>query len=507
MGKNKYTELDKLFQSKLKSGQVENGAWNNPTDDAFMSAMRNIQPQEQAPKKEKIVWWPYLFLLFIPVFFFGIWNADRVSDLKSEIDVMQQTNHAQLDKATSEKLELENTTINNNNNVIELASNPVVNESDAKPVSKKPTTNKKTSKLVTNNNKFTTRQNVASKNIVPTSVNVTSGSDGGSIQNNGGQVSNASLGTNSFGAPIVGLQKNITDKLNTLDRLNLIQEFDDDFGVVSINDVSTYDSSHKYGSKPSLAAYAFVDLNLNSMRMQGAEVGAFTLTGYDKSYLGYNVGVGMLQNINKRWDVNYSLSYKHVKNQSKYTNQFMYEKDKMTTDINGELVYDLLAELHTPTGAFTSNQTIALMDGSMDDNVMMDQLADIDLTFDFISLGIQPRFSIINKDQLNVFAQGGLNLNYLIHYCQAIDMEFHYHDQMMMKNNIEVYSMDKLNKFSLAASLGLGLEYNFGEHIFSSFTLGTNRSLNSIKQLSSNADHTRTYIDNLGVSLTAGYRF
>lgn len=103
MGNNKYTELDKLFQSKLNDGIIENGSWKNPTDDAFLSALNNIEPKEKVEKK-RVIWWPYLFLLFIPVVVLGIWNTGQVNDLKSEMnDISAQVSKSNVVSGVIEK--------------------------------------------------------------------------------------------------------------------------------------------------------------------------------------------------------------------------------------------------------------------------------------------------------------------------------------------------------------------------------------------------------------------
>ena len=499
MGNNKYTELDKLFQSKLEGDKVENGEWNNPTDDAFFSAMREIG-QEEKPSKKKIVWWPYLFLLFIPLGILGIWNANQVNELKTEIDEIYVNSNKE--NATSEAIIQEQTiktdskTILSEQNVLENKSLPT-QKFISSPQNNALTESKANAKI--------TNQQKQNNTIYFTSVNANDEIKNNSTPNNGRTASKNALEDSS---PLsLGLGK--LDELSSIDKIG-------QNGVSSKNEKRSLPNANSFAFildkdlspiDKSLAAYAFLDVNLNSLRMTGMEPTSFSLTGYDKSYLGYELGLGLIQKVNKRVAINYSASYKQVKNRSFYENDFMFEEDKLHTDVDGQLIYQLFSELQTPTGAYISSQDLSFEDNSMADKEMMNQNANIELLFNFVSLGVKPRVSLLQKERFNVFAEAGLNLNYLVHYCQSLDMKYYYEDKMMMEDYVDNFSMSELNRFSLATSLGLGLEYNLGEHFFSSFKVGTSRSLNSIKQIAANGDQTRTYIDNLGFSLTAGYRF
>ena len=496
MGKKKFTELDKLFQSKLKDENIENGAWNNPTDDAFISAMKNIEPHE-IDEKKKIVWWPYLILLFIPVLILGIWNAGQMSELKSEIDeINAQVNQAstlpeslinETNNSTEVKTDLstkENVKTTVNEKKLPSTEKPVVKISNASSaVTKKKQVVNNNSNAFTSVNGFDTNRNVVTKFTRDSEFKV----------------------TEADALPLFLFPKDSLKRIAALRRLSNIQNLDyQERNKIRISGLNL--EMFMPEPRPGLAAYAFFDLNLNTIRMSGMEPSSFTLTGYDDSHMGYEFGLGLVQELNRKWSINYTASYRHVTNRSQYESDFMFEEDNLITDVDGELVYQLFSELQTPTGAYINNRDLAFAE-MMDDNVMMNEKADIKLLFNFVSVGAKPRFSLFQNNNFNVFAEAGLNVNYLVHYCQSLDMKFYYENKMMMGNYVDDYSMSKLNRFSFTTSLGLGLEYNLGDRFFSSIRLGSSRSLNSIKQLDVNNDNTRTYIDNLGLSLSAGYRF
>lgn len=496
MGKNKYTELDKLFQSKLKDGNVENGEWNNPTDDAFFSAMNQLQPEVEAEEK-KAVWWPYLFLLFIPILFLTIRNTDQVNELKTDLDnISDFVNQAE----ASSKNDLDAKVIEPKEQSVQEANAPSL-EKENKVSSK---SNSQVQKTNASSSLLSKRAVAKKKNVENnlTSVNV--------FDRSNDLVTNVTRGsytkaTDLEVAPSFPSQKENIESLIALNRDNTIQAFE--IGEREKEEFSDFQLAivPERKDQAPLGAYAFLDLNLNTIRMSGMEPSGFSLTGYDKSYLGYELGLGLIQDINEKWSINYTASYRHVMNKSFYESEFMFDEDNLITTVDGDLIYQLFSEMQTPTGAYVSNENLSFRD-EMDDKTMMDQNADIELIFNFVSVGAKPRYDLIQKNGFKLFAEAGLNINYLVHYCQTVDLKFYHENEMMMGNSEDIFSMNNLNKFSFTSSLGLGLEYNIGDKFFSGLKLGSSRSLNSIKQLSSATDETRTYIDNLGLSLTAGYR-
>lgn len=308
-------------------------------------------------------------------------------------------------------------------------------------------------------------------------------------------------------APIVVSPEDSIKRMDALARLESLQKINfDERSEIKLSGLNFEMFVPEASNAKALAAYAFFDLNLNTIRMSGMEPASFSLTGYDESYLGYEFGLGLIQDISRKWSINYTASYRHVMNKSHYESEFIFEEENLMMDLNGDLEYQLFSQLQTPTGAYINNQDLLFAE-EMEDETMMDHAADIKLIFDFVSVGAKSRFNLFSSEQFMVFAEAGLNVNFLVHFCQSIDSDFYYENKMMMSNHVDDYSMTKLNRLSFTTSLGLRLEYNLGDRFFSALKLGSSRSLNSIKKLDVNNDNTRTYIDNLGLSLAAGYRF
>ena len=505
MGKNSYTELDKLFQSKLKDGNLENGDWNNPTDDAFLAAMSQVKPQEKSKKKTR--WWPLLFLLLIPILLIGVKYTDEVNNLRSELnEIQQQVNDAQASIAKDK-----------NEDANHLQSNDsATKESKVGEDAIQNNSNKATTKTSINVSPKPAAINISTtsskKNFTPkltpsyTSVNESR------INRNQNSVNNSGLDNKTtFNDKVLtaAVNNDKIEKIVDLERLtssfSLITATRPKAKIEGLS-LAAFEPEQKSNFGKNLSAFAFFDLNMNSIRMSGMENTGFTLTGYDESQLGYELGIGVSQNLSKRWGIAYTASYRHFTNKSLYQSEFLYEQEDLITSIDGDLVYQLFTETQTPTGAYITNQDLTFAE-EMDDHTMMDANADIELFFNFVSIGAKPRFSLFQTKGLQVFAEAGLNINYLVHYCQSVDVEFSYEDKMMMHNSGDNYSMDDLNKISFTSSLGLGLEYNLGEHIFSSLKFGTSRSISSITASNNNTNDTRTYLDNLGISVSAGYRF
>ena len=505
MGKNQYTELDKLFQSKLKEGKVESGIWNDPTDDIFLAAMDSVNTPET--KKKKRVFWPFYLFAFLGLLSLGVWNTKKVGELSTTISEIQLQGNQ--NPALSVK----------DGNQVEIAPHLVVDKNvekseDPKKVQtiNKLVQNKKSkSTSSSNNNDEKLRNNpVANTNnqiIPPTYTN-----------NSSNQSKANSPLRNSFTLINTDSNEKSNDLLTTSGKesITMVDHLELTPSVLSLLNIANRDNfilpitaaeTQKTETRNPLAIYAFLDLNLNSMRMSGLEGNDFILRNYDQSYLGYNVGLGALKEINDRYGIAFNLAYRRVKNHSIFENDMLFDHSHMMSGVNGEMMYQLNADVHTPTGTYQFREEISMEDGgSIEDQEMMFQSTDIHQYFNFISLGVQPRINLWSQNNLNLFAEAGLNLNYLMSFCQEIEMKMYHDNHMMMKKDMEDHSMSTINRLSLAGSLGLGLEYQIGDHIFSSFRFGSSRSLNSIRQ-ENNADNVRTFIDNLGVSLTAGYKF
>lgn len=503
MGKNKYTDLDKLFQSKLSEGRIESGEWNDPTDDAFFSAMRKVNSStEQVKEKKKLAWWPFLFLFLIPLSLLVIWNANEVNGLKTEIKDIQQKESVYENS--------QNTTIALSNNINQTSQGlPIEAEGQVKIRDNK---NKSTESIqaksgINDDNKLVNSSRDHGKRVQKPLFT--------SVNNSITSKQALPIGPITVGFGKENIEKEIRSVSGDLDKRikqlapTLINRFD---GLLIYNRAPVLLSSTEInlfnedkGFKK-FELFLFGNASFNTIRMSDVESNSFSLTGYDKPNLGYELGVGLLHSISERFSINYDLSYKHIGNNSQFRNEFLFEEEELVTDIDGDLVYQLFSELQTPTGLFTANQDLRFEGGNMEDQTMMDQEADIKLQFKFLSIGIQPRWKVYNSQRLSIFAEGGVNLNYLMHYCRSVDIKVYYQNKMMMNGAPEDdFSMSSLNRVSVAASLSLGMEYSFANNYFTSMQLGTSRSLNSINQLS--LDGSKTYIDNAGISIAIGKKF
>jgi len=528
MGKNQYTELDKLFRSKLGEDKLSSGDWNEPTDDIFLAAMEKVNKPAEVSRKKKRTIWPFFLIPFFALLSISVWNSIEVDSLKSTINEMQEENISK-----GEQIGL-NQAVNRSENTTLVSS--AVMGADALSGNENLQTKEK-NELASRTASFTPAK---SKNIktnhFSTTKRATAQSTVTTIEhNNGGsqlippsQSSNSSFlhgdGLNSKRfVPLStstderqGSMVSSTGNMATINKLLGLSLLPQYGGLLNIKDRALIDlnqnpfaiaNAKTESQSKGLAFYAFMDLNLNSLRMSGLQSGEFSLTEYDKSYLGYNIGVGALQDINKRFGISYNLAYRHVMNKSFYTQEMAYNEDKTKEGLDGQLLYELDMDVETPIGAFTLREDVSMADATMADQDMMLNTTDIKQTFNFLSLGVHPRVNVLSTQRFNLFAEAGLNVNYLLGFCQNLDLKMYYGSDMVMNPvPMEDHNMATLNRISLAGSLGLGVEYNFGEHVFSSFKLGGSRSLNSIRQ-TNNTDAVETFIDNIGVSLTAGYKF
>ena len=521
MGKNQYTELDKLFRSKLGEENLSSGDWNEPTDDMFLAAMESVNKQDELPRKKKRAIWPFFLIPFIALLSISIWNLMEVGALKSTINNMQSND--QMIGANESNADTEIASIatgNEQKENQEIASTKIAGAKSQFKNAKAKATKKSTiaEPIVLNENnkeiKKTGSAPVSGPSIVPPSNNESflPVSNGASIFNNAIPISGAantdlskSYGANNQGTTINKLLGfSFIPQLGGL--LNITERNAIELGI----NPTAFKAAEDKSKKRAIALYAFLDLNLNTLRMSGLESNEFSLTAYDNSYLGYNLGIGALQELNERFAINYSIAYNRVTNKSLYENEMMFDKNQLSYDMQGDMWYALDMEVETPTGSFTLREDVSMTNPSMEHNDMMNQSTDILQLFNFISIGVQPRVNVLTSSKFNLFAEAGMNANYLLHFCQNIDMKMYHDDDMMMAKAMiddSNATLNTLNRLSMSASLGLGVEYKFGEHIFSSFKVGGSRSLSSIRQHTNSTDQVRTYIDNLGVSLTAGYKF
>lgn len=507
MGKNQYTDLDKLFQSKLGEDRIASGEWNEPTDDMFFAAMEKVN--EPVPSKKRRRIWPFFFVGFIMLLGLTTWNLFRVDELTSVINELQdETNSFSTSKITTKE------------NVSGLAAEAASDMSEQTHLSGKQIVSAENEGFIKNNVTSRINNKVKSElvdNVVPTSSynNILPPTyTKSSVVSTSAPIFNQSFAFNNIQDEQIDLvAKEAQSSSNNVSAFSLMPGLN---GLLPVNnrqqinlgiEASDFIQDENKITKRAVAYYAFMDLNLNKLRMSGLEALDYTLSNYDKAYLGYDLGIGALQTINNRLSINYELGFSRVKINSLFANEMKYDESNVHQGMNGELVYDLLMDVQTPTGSINQMQSLTFIRGNIQDQDLMQQNIDIKQFYKFISLGVQPRIDMWSKNRLSVFAEAGLNLNYLVSFCQDLNTEMYYQNQMMMQNEIEDHSMGNLNRMTIAASAGLGLEYTFGEHLFSSFVLGSSRSLNSIRQTGNGTDDVRTYIDNLGVSLSAGYKF
>ena len=512
MGKNQYTEIDKLFRSKLGEDKLSSGPWNEPTDDIFQAAMEKVN--DKGPKKKRRGIWPFFLVGFLGLLGFTSWNALKVDALATTISEMKK-----------EESRLPTTKINNTEVISIASANDHKRETSANEI-----TNKKLGKSkvetktsmvgsvapVQQKAKSTTYNRSSNDQaIVPPGnyikeigagkaasasntalilIGETGEEQEKIVESNNKQVSRNSIDENRLS---VNLIPGLIGLLNVEDRIPFTSAFK----------TSAFNNDSFAENKSGFTFYAYLDLNLNKLRMAGLEPVGYSLTKYDQAYLGYDFGLGALQSINEKFTINYNLGFRRVLNNSLFANEMMYDESKLSVNSDGEMVYDLMMELQTPVGAINQVQSFTVLGGGLQDQAMMQQSTDIKQYFKFISLGVQPRLNVWSSDRLSLFAEAGMSVNYLLAFCQDIDMKMYYHNEMMMHDQMEDHSMNSLNRLSVAATAGLGLEYSFGDHIFSSFKVGSSRSLNSIRHQENTSDEVRTFIDNFGVSLSAGYKF
>lgn len=512
MGKNQYTEIDKLFRSKLGSEAVSPGAWNEPTDDMFLAAMEQVNKPPEKSNKRRRLFWPFLLIPFVGLLGVTISNALKVDELRSTISEMKSSELVSSTPLVSiaennRTKEITNETILSNYTETQHNNNDKLASTNNKAVKSKSTL------LVGQSNNSSNFKSIDNNIVPPTYINKATAT------NNAGPAENMTF-------PLFSTKEDLSiEKSNTKPSLvkvtpnkellgmNLLPGKNGLLNIVERNAIALSLETDPFvketveAKNNKFALFAFMNINLNTLRISGLETNGYSLTDFDKSYVGYEYGVGALQNINNRFGISYSLSHSEVINHSLFEGQTMFDESNMSVGTNGETSYLLDTEVETPMGAFSLRQSVPMSDVQIQDQTMMDQTTNIRQSLKFISLGIQPRVNLWSNNNLSLFAEAGVNVNYLVSFDQDLEIEMHHGGNMMMQKSMYDNSMTTLNRLTLAASAGIGVNYSFGEHLFSSIRLGGSRSLNPISQQNNTGGDINTYIDNLGVSISAGYKF
>lgn len=518
MGKKQITEIDKLFLSKLGKDAISPAAWNEPTDDMVLAAMVQVnKPAKKSVSRKRLLFWPLLLIPFLGLLGFSISNALQVGELKSAINEMQSNEFAvaALPETTSSN---EQTTVENDLVIeSEIAKIDNRNENEISSTNNKPVKAKSTNSRATNNkgaiNNTTPNLNRVNNVVPPTNNNFTPGMrNGGSAENiafpilsnkevleNTTPHTQASLEIRTPVEEVIGF--NQLPPKNGL--LNILER-----NAISLSlETTPYEKEEVEVNNSKFALYGFMNINSNFLRVSGLETNSYSLTDYDLSYRGYEYGVGALQNINKRFSIAYSLSHNEVVNHSLFESECIFNESNMVVGANGETSYLLDTNVATPLGDFSLRQSVPMEDVQIQDQSMMNQTTQIRQSLKFLSFGVQPRVNLWSNDNLSLFAEGGLNVNYLVSFDQNLELEMQHNGHTMMQKEMYDDSMTSLNRLTVGATAGLGLNYSFGDHLFSSIRLGGSRSLNPISQQTNAGGEVDSYIDNLSLSISAGYKF
>ncbi len=490
MDERKYTELDKIFQSRLGRNNQQALEWNTPSDDILESALDLIDLSEERPKSNRLV----MFLSLLVVLLIGIasYNIYSVKVLQDKLG--------------------------------EMSVDPMVSELDESPVLEK-------KKIVNDNQKNDVPLPMSSKQMqkdvtsIASSEKINEEVKVNKIAHTPVKTDNTILSTyfnntsSSLNLP-AGKSEDDEAIVNTLPSADAVSELMNLASVPTIHPelVWTEEAETEMTLIPSVLntakekslntpeMYLRLGSRFSSFRMSNVDPNSTALVNYDRKKFGPEYGLGLKQYLGERFSIDYSLSYSRLNNESLYRDQMIFDKDGAVENAEGEMVYDMPVQAESPTGIYATNFNFLLDELNLNDGSMLDNKTNINQVYDVISVSIKPGFDIVQSEKLKIGINAGVETNIIFGFCQELDMKIYHGSEMLKNAAMEDHSMDYLNNFLFGVVGEFSADYQWNSSWSSSLRIGSMRSINSLRKVS-DSNSPGTYLEDVRVALTTGFHF
>lgn len=250
--------------------------------------------------------------------------------------------------------------------------------------------------------------------------------------------------------------------------------------------------------------YAFSGVNFSKQRMTNLSPNSgFTLLEYDKSYVGLESGVGLQYQFSPKFNLNFSLGYSKINNESVYSAKTKYISDNETIHADGTITYESGYSVQTTALAHIDTFDFVVKDNNIE---LMDNHTLIKQGCQNLRTSLALEYNIVSKNKFTVKLGAGTGVNYLMKAAQHLNTNILNGNNSLFRSNNTLAATKDMNRLLLFGFSTASVNYQISPKI----NLGLHNEY-SIDLISSRKiDHTndsKTFSQGLRTFLTAGYRF
>lgn len=474
MENNEHNELDSFFRKRLKNAGDQVGSWNTPPVSVFDDAISQINGSNS--KKRRVIWF-LAILSFIVLVVFVAWSLLKIDNLSSKLEASENANASLQNSNNYRSSQMLDVNVDSNSKYSEgIKSNSFPNNNYA------------------------------------------------DIEGPNGSLSSVS----HFKAPVQNPNLNKPEVLpNTLKLLNESDFTSSTFYVKSELLLAEFDIKGRYfllslyNRKENIAGQRipFLPMHLkkekqlkvimklgpefSSLSMSSPDGLSDKLTKYDKNYAGFQLGVGIRNQVTSKLRLETMLNFKALTNQSQYKTEHTYKKTNEFQSQNGQLTYASMVDIESPMGVYNEEFVMTLNGNSIADKQELIQATDISSNLSVVNVDLGLAYSLVKKNAWDFYVQTDIGANYILQITEKMESKMYLNEIMIDKNLFSKIAIDKVNPIFVTGSLSLGVNRHFANGVFVGSKVGYNGSFNSIRKVDPNVGVT-THIKSLSGKIVIG---
>ena len=491
--------LEELMRSRLLDEKPADNRWNVPPDSVFEDAMNAIDADKKDRKK------PFFIILLAAVILtvIGLLTYrmnQRITHLNSEFNELKN-------QSFDNNVKSEDKLIINSSKVIPLDkkqdSSEQVKTSSAKSTNYAINSRKINYSLVNRSNSpLLSNSQFLSSNILPANQSEKIIPNSIASSNFRNEKNSASLINN----PVNGQSKQLTINLLATKQLSLISNSPLIILQEELKSLLHPIKKHEKENELSpFSLFSFAGANISSIHMKNMSESSFSLSGYEKYRIGYQLGIGLEYLLNDKWALNSSLSYTAAKNRSEYKADYKYDQSNEFTNSLGEIIYLDKMVIESPMHHMTETVTFKTSNSGPVHDDMMETKVAFEETLHFASLDIGLDYTFYETDRIKLNTGLGIRGQYLLKMNEDMDMQLYHDNHMMMEKSTSHNSMDQMNRALIAPFGRIGIDYNINDRNTIRMTGNYYHPLRSIRHADIELDPT-TYLKSIEFSVLFKHR-
>jgi len=503
---NKYNELDKFFQDKLGSNAQIDDSWNVPPVDVLNNALGVVNLNKKKRRKRYLLL--LLFLLSFGLTLLVIRNSVNLHRIQQKVDLISEEqpilNSSEKEISAPEKKKKIESQQNKVSKKQPLNST-ITNQ--AKQTTAEVSPNRDESEFEVDKTSTNKLETIANKSIVPKQNKLPGTSDTknqstriSTKQSQPTRISNQdqpkkttqkelktpSLQTNT--PESIGLSVDLPiqppQKIGVLKPTKSLQILPEQLNLSSIpllpiitNELENANNLQllpyqKYFSPKDIIdryntnfwmVYAFSGVNFSKQRMTNLPSNpSFTLLEYDKSYVGIESGIGLQYQFSPKFNLNLSLGYSKINNESVYSDQTEYDPDNEIMQPDGTITYISDYSVQTTALAYLDTFNFEVKDYNIK---QMNNHTHIKQGCQNLRTSFALEYSIVSKNKFAVKLGAGAGVNYLMKAAQYLNTNILSGNTSLFRNNNTLAATKDMNRLLLFGLSTASINYQISPKI------------------------------------------